>query len=161
VKSSKKITLTESRPEVIKKLKVTIENQGNSSANIDGTELASLVLIDWTSLPGPDGPCGDPAIVLEPPKKGFPVVLDPGKRVTISYSVTWNCANDESKTTKTAPHSDFEVDVTLQTSVLGGGSDADPSDDVCPRGPSGGDKGCGGKMAGVIGQPIRTDVVVK
>jgi len=47
--------------------------------------------------------------------------------------------------------------VTVDSAALGGGADSDPSDDVCPRLPSGDDKGCGGKGGG----PLLTDVIVK
>jgi hypothetical protein len=146
---------------VTKDLKLAIVNQGSDTETIDQAELANLVSIVWTSLPGPNPLCVNPATVLKPPKKGFPVVLAPKKKLSLSYAVTWDCANDNAKSSKTEDHADFEVQVTVHHSALGGGADSDPSDDVCPRAASGDDKGCGGKTESGTGGPIQTDVVVK
>jgi hypothetical protein len=100
--------------------------------------------------------------VLKAPALGFPLVLDPGKKLSLGYAVTWDCANDDATSSKTEDHADFELEVTIDRSVLGGNADTDLSDDVCPRPASVGDPGCGGKDAnGDIGGPIRTDVVRK
>jgi hypothetical protein len=89
-------------------------------------------------------------------------VFEPGKKLSLSYTVTWGCANDDASSSETEDHADFEVEVTVDRAVLGDGADSDPSDDVCPRPASVGDPGCGGKDAnGDIGGPIRTDVVRK
>jgi len=162
VKVPKKISLSQAKPVVLKDLKLTLVNQGLINETIDETEVAGLVSIDWTSLPVPNLLCPAPGTVLAPPELGFPIVLEPGKKLSLSYTVTWNCANDDAASSKTEDHADFEVEVTIDRSVLGGGSDTDLSDDVCPRPASGDDKGCGGKDAnGDIGGPIRTDIVVK
>jgi len=134
-------------------------NQGGDTETIDDLgELMDLVSIDWTSLGG----CPAPSTGLVPPKKGFPVVLATKKKLNLAYDVTWDCPNDPEQSSKDADHSDFQVEVSVDHSALGGGADADPSDDVCPRPASGDDKGCGGKDEnGDIGGAIRTDVIVK
>lgn len=157
----KTINLGETKPAVTKDLKVMIVNQGGDTESIDAAEIMDLVSVSWTSLPGPNPLCPSPTTELKPPKKGFPVILAPRKKVLLSYAVTWNCANDDAKSSKTASHADFSVEVQVDHSVLGGGADSDPSDDVCPRAEMGEDKGCGSKTSSGTGGPIRTDVVVK
>ena len=159
LKAPKRITLSNKKPAVTKELKVAIVNRGSNTETIDQTEFENLIRIEWTSLMG--ALCPDPATVLELPKKGFPVVLATKKKLSVRYEVTWSCANDGEKSTKTEDHSDFEATVTIDPSVLGGGGDSNPSDNVCPRPASGDDKGCGPKKGGVGGRPIRTDVVVE
>jgi len=157
VKAPKKISLSDKKPEVMKDLKLTLVNQGTVTETIDDlAALTNLVSIDWTSLPGPNvGLCDAPATEPVEPKKGFPLVLSPRKKLNVRFAVTWSCANDDAKSTRTDPHDDFELEVTLDHAALDGETDSDPSDDVCPRPPSGADKGCGAKGGGAI----RTDVV--
>lgn len=151
LKAPKKLTLSEKKPLVKKDLKLTIVNQGSDTETIDDlAELGDLITLRWTSLPGPGPLCPAPTAVLEPPKKGFPVVLPTKKKLSVSYDVSWDCANDPAQSSKTEDHTDFEVEVTVDHSVLGGGLDSDPSDDVCPRAPGGDDKGCGSKGGGDI-----------
>ena len=159
VKAPKKVSLSESKPVVVKDVKLTIVNQGSNTETIDDQdELTNLITLTWTSL----GACSPPFTQLVPPKKGFPVVLATKKKLSVSYGVTWNCANDPAQSGKDADHADFELEVTLDHAAVDGESDSDPGDDVCPRPASGDDKGCGGKDAnGASGGPIRTDVVVK
>jgi glucose/arabinose dehydrogenase len=160
VKAPKKISLSDSKPTVLKDVKVTLVNQGNQTETIGELEIGALVTLDWTSLP--PMACLDPSFTLKPPKKGFPIVLEQNKKVNLAYTVTWECANDPLQSNKDADHADFEVQVTVDRSVLGAEPDADPSNDVCPRPASAEDKGCGGKDAnGDVGGPIRTDVVNK
>jgi len=161
VKVPKKITLTEKKPSVTKDLTVTIVNKGSETETITQPQFEDLVELTWTRLPGPEVCLVDPASLLKPPKKGFPLVLAPGKKAKIIFAVTWDCATDPAKTTKEDDHNDFEVEVVVDTSELGGGPDANPSDNVCPRPASGDDKGCGRKTAGVAGGPLTTDVVEK
>jgi hypothetical protein len=161
VKAPKKIVLTEKRPSVSKAIKLTLENRGEGTESIDPGELTNLVQIDWTPLPGPNALCSVPATLLQAPKKGFPVRLSPGRKIVLSYLITWSCANDDRQSTKTEDHSDFEVEVSIDSAVLGGGGDVDPTDDVCPRAASSDDKGCGSKTPGGTGGAIRTDVVRK
>jgi len=154
VKAPKKITISEKKPVVSKAVEVTLVNEGSETESIDEVgELASLITLDWISLGG----CPAPLTSLVPPKKGFPVVLSTRRKLSVRYDVSWACANDSAKSTKTEDHADFELEVVVDHSVLDGEADSDPSDDVCPRPPSGRDKGCGAKGGG----PLRTDVVEK
>jgi hypothetical protein len=161
VNAPRTITLGERKPAVTKDVKVTIVNQGSDTETIDVVEIMNLISLAWTSLPGPSPMCPSPTTQLKPPKKGFPVVLPPRKKLLLSYAVTWNCVNDAAKNSKTASHADFALEVSVDHSVLGGGADADPSDDVCPRPPTATDKGCGRQTSSGPGGPIETDLVEK
>jgi hypothetical protein len=112
-------------------------------------ELGELVSLTGTALTGDCAIAPTPA--LEPPKKGTPVTLAPGKKLKLFYQVTFDCAS------ATPAVVEFEWDANVDLSALGG-TDAVPANDVCPRAAAGDDKGCGGKP---VGSPIRTDVIRK
>lgn len=132
-----------------KAVKVSIQNLGTRTQTIPDLEtLQNLVTLNINS----DGPCPSPAQNLLPPKKGFPVILAPKKKLTLLYNVTYNCANDP---LSGDGHYDFYYDATVSTAALGIPYDDNPGNDDCPRFPEGTDKGCA-KGFGVF-----TDVFVK
>ena len=150
VKAPSKITLSETKPAVSSRIAVTIVNSGTSTETVaDMDELEPLVSVTGTALSGDCATAPVPA--LEPPKKGTPVSLAPGKKLKLRYTLTFDCAS------ATPGEVEFEWDATVDLSQLGG-IDADAANDVCPRAASADDKGCGGKPAG---SPIRTDVSQK
>jgi hypothetical protein len=145
MKATKKITL-KGIP-VTKKVTVTIQNRGSVSETIT----ADTVKLDVISLGG----CTNPAATVISPTV-FPVALPPKKKLNMKFDVTYDCANDPLATTKTEAHWDYRY----MASLAGGDSNA--QDDVCPRDPSGTDKGCGGKKPDkTLGADVLTDVVVK
>jgi hypothetical protein len=154
----RKITLTTAKSSVTKPVKVTIENLGHQTETItDLNMLTNAVAFTAESL----GICPLPAISLEPPKKGFPVVLAPKKKLTLLYNVTFDCANDD---VAGAGHEDFRYTVTVDSTALDSRTDTQPSNDVCPRPPNPaiGDKGCGEKNPDkTLGADVLTDVTRK
>jgi hypothetical protein len=119
----------------------------------------------------PLGDCPSPLAAVVPPKKPFPILLKPGKKLAVSFTVDIGCAVDPAKNTATSPgHEDYRYAVTVDTSALVGRPDTDPGDDTCPREGGGSaagfqgklDPGCGSKLpTGTPGGPVATDVVVK
>jgi glucose/arabinose dehydrogenase len=139
LKQPRRVALSERRPLVTKKGSVQLRNEGTGEETIsDAAALAALLEL---SIETSGGACPAPELEWLPPKKGFPVVVRPRKKLKLSFLVHWDCAGS------------FES--TFRVSLPG---DADPSDDVCPRPRAGEDRGCGRKPAG---SPLGTDVVSK
>jgi len=158
----KRVTLSESQTNQTKGVKVTIENLGNLVETITDLDmLTNVVTLTVESL----GVCPSPAKSLVPPRKGFPVVLAPKKKLTLLYNVAFDCANDPLATTKDADHTDFRYTVTINSVALDGDADLQPSNDVCPRPPNPaiGDKGCGSKdpVTKQLGADVLSDIIVK
>ncbi len=158
----KKINLSDSKPNQTKSVRVTIQNLGSHSETIaDLNALTNVVIFSVESL----GVCPVPAISLVPPRKGFPIVLAPKKKLTLLYNVTFGCVNDPLATTKSANHSDFRYTVTVNSAALDGNTDTQPSNNVCPRPPNPaiGDKGCGNRdpVTKQLGSDVLTDVIMK
>jgi glucose/arabinose dehydrogenase len=151
VKAPSRVSLSESRPEVTSSLAVTIVNTGTATETVvDIADLGALVTLNGTAL---TDECPDaPAATLLPPKKGFPVVLGPRKKLKVGYTATFECASD------TPLEVEYQWDVAVDLETALGNEDAVPANDVCPRAASADDKGCGGKPAG---SPIQTDVQMK
>ncbi len=148
VKAPKRVTLSAKKPTVMGGVTATIVNQGSHAETItDATELGQLVTLDV--IPLTVGCPDPPPMTLQPPKKGFPVELAPGKKLKVLFQLTFDCATEAT--------AEFDYQLTVDHSLFGDPDD-DPGDDVCPRPASGDDKGCGGKPAG---SPIRTDVIQK
>jgi len=103
--------------------------------------------------------------VLSPGRLAFPVVLGPGKKLTATYDVAIDCANDPDKSTRADPGQDYALSAAVDRLALDGQVDADHADDVCPRAPAttpaARDKGCGLRNPdGSFGAPL-IDVVVR
>ncbi len=150
----KKITLSEGKPSVAGSIALQLQNRGAHDETVpDQPTLESLVSLTVESLGG----CPVPAATLLPPKKGFPVVLAPNKKLSLEYRFSFDCVNDPLATKgQGQDHSDFRVEAAVDHGVLGA-ADGTPANDVCPRAPGGGDKGCGPKGGG----EILIDVIVK
>ena len=148
VKAPKRVTLSAAKPVATGSVTATIVNQGNNPETIaNDTELGQLVTLDVTPL---TVGCPDPPpMTLVPPKQGFPLELGPRKKLKLVFQLSFDCATESP--------AEFQYQVSLDHEGVFGDPDADPADDVCPRAPSSGDKGCGGKTGG----PIQTDVLMK
>lgn len=129
---------------IVTSTKVSIHNRGGHDETIpDQNALEDLVSFTVESL----GACPVPTGMLLPPKKGFPVVLRPNSKLSLTLALTIGCANDPAASGKGEDHSDYRLSMDVDHSALGA-PDAVPANDHCPRAPSGGDKGCGGKFGG-------------
>jgi hypothetical protein len=157
----KKITLK--GVPVTKTAKVSIQNHGSAPETIaDAAALNALLTLDVISL----GACPSPTATITSPVT-FPITLTPKKKLTVVFSVTYDCANDPLATTKTEAHPDYRY-----LAQLHGVADADINDNNCPHNPPAGgidpvnpsvkDKGCGGKKPDkTLGADMFTDIVVK
>jgi hypothetical protein len=146
LKAPRKVALRGGAP-ATRKLTVTVANTGTGTATVaDLAELGELVALAASPLTG-DCPAA-PAATLVPPKKGFPVVLAPRKKLKLTWTVAFDCAAADPTAVE------FEWDVALDAAAIGA-TDAVPANDVCPRPPAGDDRGCGGKPAG---SAVRTNV---
>jgi aldose sugar dehydrogenase len=149
LKAPKKVSVTEAGP-TPKNVTVTVTNAGTATETIANlTELGALVTLegDALSLACPTAPT--PALL--PPKKGFPLVLPPRKKLKVAYAVAFECASE------TEGEVELEWGVALDLMGAVGQEDTDATNDVCPRPAAGDDKGCGKPP----GSPIRTDVIQK
>ncbi|HUI07169.1 MAG TPA: HYR domain-containing protein [Verrucomicrobiae bacterium] len=159
VKPPKRIHLSTTKPSQTKPVKVVLQNLGPQAETIDTIEeLRGLVTLAVESL----GTCASPTPQIVVPRRGFPLVLAPKKKLTVVYNVTFDCASDP---TRGAGHADFRYTVTLNHAALDGNADTQMSNDVCPRPPNPAirDKGCGSKDPATkhLGADVLTDVVVK
>jgi len=157
VKPPKKISLSTKKPSQTKPVRIAIRNVGSQTVTIDTIgELTNLVALTVQSL----GTCPSPVPQIVVPKTNFPLKLAPKKRLTVVYKVTFDCVNDPARG---VGHEDFRYTVTLDHAALDGRADANPTNDHCPRGPSGSDKGCGAKdpVTKQLGADVFTEVVQK
>jgi hypothetical protein len=154
LKPPKKVTFA-AGPPAPKVLKLSLQNLGTVSETIESqNELDDLVEVDLTPLGNMS--CAAPAVTLLPPKGGFPFTWAPNKKLSVGLELDWNaCQNDPLATTKAANHDDFTLGASIDLDALSE-TDADPANDVCPRAPSGSDKGCG-KSA----DPFPIDLILK
>lgn len=171
IKVPKSVKLSEKKPSRTKVIKVTVQNRSPSVEVIaDLATLENLLSLTVESLEA----CPDIIPVLQPPRKGFPIVLEPKKKLTISFEVTVDCANDPAKSSKKDPdHEDYRCVAVVDRTALDGETDTHPADDVCPRdalpslfdpNPDGTirDSGCGNKRAdGTLGADVLLDVRVQ
>ena len=159
LKAPKKIALSATTTSKVGKFSVSIQNRGTLTETIPTVEaLQELVSVEVETL-GTN--CASFAATLVTPKASFPINLAANKKLTLSYTATFNCANDTAATTKTAAHNDYKTKVTINLGAIGE-ADTTPSNDTCPRPPSGSDPGCGNKTTSkMLGADVLTDVVVK
>jgi hypothetical protein len=125
---------------VTRRVKVQIQNRSSQDKQIDTlTGLVSLVAESLATN------CPNAQVVLHAgkPNPPTPLVLKPGKKLSVFFDVTFDCANDGAKG---IGHEDFRYEATLNP------ADQDSSNDVCPRPPGADDTGCA---------EVKTDVVVK
>jgi aldose sugar dehydrogenase len=154
LKSPKKVTF---KPDPkLKTLKLALENRGAATETVANQgQLDALIDVDIQSL---GGTCAAdiPAYSVAPPKSGFPVSWAPGQKLKLGLDIIWECINDEAKTSKGEDHDDFTLAATVKLMDALGETDDDPSNDGCPRAPSGNDKGCGKQAT-----PFRVDLILK
>ena len=152
----KKVTLSSSIPSKTSTLKLKIQNKGPFEETIeDASMLTNLITVTAESL----GTCPAPSPILHAgkPQKPFPIILKPGKTLTVYYDVNFDCANDAAQGTP-----DYRFSAVVNRATLGGKADSNPANDVCPRDSISTDKGCGTKKPdGTLGGDILTDVIVK
>jgi hypothetical protein len=149
MKVPKTINLSAKKPSITAKAAITIQNQGSGTEVITTATLTTLVTFQLQSLASAS--CAAPVPVLVLPKK-LPVNLSPKKSLKLNYTITFDCANDTAKGTP-----DFSYSATVHPEAIDGSADTTPANNICPRPPSGADKGCGDKL----GNALTTDVVVK
>ena len=169
IKAPKRVTISAGKPAVTKRIKVKIQNRGQSDELIpDLATLDAVVTLAVQSL----GVCPDIVPVLVSPK--FPLRIKSRKAVTVQYDITIDCANDPAKNSKNdLGHEDFNCLATVDRSPLGDDADLHPDDDMCPRDalpeefdqfPDGRIKnqGCGEKKPdGSLGADVVIDVRMK
>jgi hypothetical protein len=170
------VPLIAKNPEQTKKVTVKIQNQSPHEETIpNAATLAALVMLNVEALATPNA-CPNLTATLDASKLGFPVVLNPKKKLNVPFVVTFStdCIPDPAKTTKDEAHDDYRFTAMVDHSALDGQGDTDPVDDTCPHtvmppfrsdpNPDGTlkDKGCGKKKAdNTFGAEVRTDVVDK
>ena len=152
----KKVTLSSGTPSKKSILKLKIQNKGPFPEIIeDSSTLTNLITVTAESL----GTCPAPSPILHAgkPQKPFPIILKPGKTLTVYYDVNFDCANDAAQGTP-----DYRFSAVVNRVALGGKADSNPVNDICPRDSISTDKGCGTKKPdGTLGGDILTDVIVK
>lgn len=146
---------------------VVIQNRsGHDEIIHDLAMLQDLVMLTVESLGG----CPDALVSVVPPKS-FPVRLRARKSLKITFTVTFNCANDLGAG---AGHEDYRSSAIVNHAALDGEADAHTACDVCPRPPLPDgvdpfpdgrlkDKGCGAKdpVTKQLGAEVLTDLVGK
>jgi hypothetical protein len=145
VTSPKTVTLTSKKPVQSKTVKVQLQNQGEVDETIpDAATLETLVQVDLESLDTVND-CPDLAATLNASKLKFPLTLKVGKKLTLSFTVTFDrneCIPDPGKSSKKDPgHEDYRPMATVDLSALGV-TDVDPTDDTLE-----------GKLIDVVNKP--------
>jgi hypothetical protein len=154
IKAPKSVTLSAKKPSVTSKATVTIQNLGPLPETITADSITNLVDFELDSLS--PATCTPPVPVLVMPKK-LPLTLTSKKSLKLNYTITFNCANNPGKGTN-----DFSYSAAVHHEAIDGNDDTNPDNDVCPRDPSGSDKGCGNKNPDkTFGADIFTDVIMK
>jgi uncharacterized repeat protein (TIGR01451 family) len=173
IKAPKTVQLTLQKPISTQLIKVTIQNRSPQNEVITAATVSNLCALVLTSL-HTNSPCAAPVATLHdgPPQKPLPVTLKSKQKFTIVFDVRFTCATDPGKAASPA-QADFSYTATVNHEVLDNEPDADPYDNVCPRGPlpypgnldpfpNGKihDLGAGGKNPdGTYGAPVTTDVI--
>jgi hypothetical protein len=155
----KRVVLSAETPSKTSLLKVKLRNRGPFEETIEDTGmLTNLIAITVDSLD--PGTCPAPAPILHEgkPQKLFPIMIKPGKTLTVYYDVTFDCPHDATRDTP-----DFRFSAKVNRATIDEKEDTNPADDVCPRDSTSPiDKGCGARKPDhTLGGEILTDVVVK
>lgn len=168
----RRVTLTERVPAPTKTVKVTIQNRSRHNEVIPSAMvLGDLVSLSVQSLPS--GKCGNLTGVLVAPET-FPITVLPKRRLTLTYNVAYNCANDRLPSSRTTAHDDYKIVAIVDHTALDNEADTHPVDDACPHGPLPGgfdpypdgtirDKGCGrrDRTTHLLGADVLVDVVMR
>ncbi|MCG3149724.1 MAG: hypothetical protein PCFJNLEI_03189 [Verrucomicrobiae bacterium] len=126
LKAPKKIKL----PVRPKTVTVTLQNRGPANVTFSNlSTLTNLIQIQIESL----GDCPTPTATIVPPKK-LPVTLAPERKITLRYTVTFDCANDAGSG---SGREDYRF-----TARINPYDDPNSANNECPRPPVSVDKGC-------------------
>lgn len=171
-----RITLTSKKPNQTKQVRVEIQNRSSDDEAIQDMDLLrNLVSLTVESMGDGDCPAPTPELRSIQPKGTFPLKLKPKKKLTLIFDVTFDCANDQAKSTKSEPdHMDYRYTAAVSHLALDGEADDHPGDDDCPRSvdppfdtdpyPDGKikDQGCGARKPDkTFGGDVLTDIVQK
>lgn len=131
LKVPKRVRLTDARPVGEVRVKALIQNQGETTITLESQETIEEMLdFDLESL----GACPEPAVVIVPRVRAFPVQLKPRARLAVNLLVQIDCVNDPAKATRSDPgREDFRCRLRVDREVTDGFVDDDPKDDACPR----------------------------
>jgi dienelactone hydrolase len=134
----KKAKLKDSRPVRTGRVIVKITNEGSEMLSVaDMASLNTALQFNIDPQPGPRT-CTTPTLSPDFSKKTTPpFTVAPGKKIKLRYSIEFGCGPNPVDTI------DWLFSVSIDHAALDGNTDEDLSDDVCPRQPSGEDKGCG------------------
>jgi hypothetical protein len=160
IKAPKNINLQGAESSLTKFVKVTLQNRSPHNEVI--TNFTGLVTLVAQSL---SNVCADAQVVLHAGPPNNPKTLKPKQKMTVTFDVTWTCANDP---LKGVGHEDFRYLASVHHEAIDGNADTHPEDDGCPRAALPGstdpnpdpdkplkDTGCAG------GVDVKTDVFLK
>lgn len=120
------VTLSAEHPSATKPVTVIVQNRGGQPEIIpDLAALAKLVSLEVESL----GALADGEATLVAPSK-FPIVLRPGRKAAVVFTVTFSAANDPARSTRTAKHDDFHCVAAIHADALGDKADTNPGNDI-------------------------------
>jgi glucose/arabinose dehydrogenase len=157
LKATSRAKLTEKKP--VKEIKAKLQLQNRSPQDETIANLAALEALVELDVDAA-GECGSPEVTLVPPKR-FPIVLKSKKKLKLTYTVAFACADT------------YAYSAALFHEAIDGQADTHTADDFCPRPPlpfgvdpnpdnKVKDKGCGAKIpGGDRGGPVTTEVIVK
>jgi glucose/arabinose dehydrogenase len=158
-----RISVSAKKP-ITKRIRVTLQNLGEVSERILAKDLQRLLGLEFNRFPPAN--CAEPTATVDVPWYASPpyaevIGIKPKGKLKLSIDVEWQCDNPSPK-----GEFDFGTSFDLNGAVIGIVEDDDhTSNNVCPRLPSEGDKGCGGKtvMPPAPAEPtwIPTDIVPK
>jgi dienelactone hydrolase len=147
-----RVRLGDARPKARARGTVRILNRGSVPVVVpDRQTLAAIVRL---SAAGVAGPIACPPVGIAPvvAQRRFPLTLRPGGARTLPYDLDFTCAANP------GPTADWAFTASLDHAALDGTPDDDPTNDVCPRAPSGSDAGCGALGPDDTRLPPTTDV---
>src|SRR5262245_54904885 len=133
-----RVALTDARRKSIAHVAVRVTNPGDTRfTTSDESPLRGLVRLRATAL---DGPVACTPVAVTPDLSGvhFPVSIGRGRGRTLRFHLEFTCGPNPERTTP-----DWAFSAALDWELVRGAPDDDPTNDVCPRAPSGADPGCG------------------
>ena len=169
IKAPFRIALTAKKTSQTKPVRVTIQNRSDHNETVASVDMLNrLVTLALESL-GTNCVAPTAQLVAGLPLGPLPVILGRKQKLTVTFHVTFDCANDP----LAGPgHEDFRYIAGVHHEAIDGQPNSNTADDVCPHdAPPGGvdpfnntirDNGCGGKNPdGTFGAPVTTDVVIR
>ena len=145
-----RVKLSDRRPRLTVRGAVRIANRGSVPVVVsDAATLGRVARLSAASVAGPIT-CAPVGIAPVLTRLRFPLTLRPGRGRTLPYDLEFTCGANPGRTP------DWRFSAMVDHTALDGTADEDPTDDVCPRAPSGSDKGCGKTAA-----PFPIDLILK